>query len=36
MALLILLDALTAESLQPQLMSQPYSDCLSQMGRDAL
>jgi hypothetical protein len=36
MVLLILLDALTAESLQPQLTSRPCSDRLSQMGRDAL
>jgi hypothetical protein len=36
MALLILLDALTAELLQPQLTSRPCSDRLSQMGRDGL
>jgi hypothetical protein len=36
MVLLILLDALTAESLRPQLPSRPCSDRLFQMGRDAL
>jgi hypothetical protein len=36
MVLLILLDALTEESLQLQLTSRPCSDHPSQMGRDAL
>jgi hypothetical protein len=36
MVLLILLDALTTESLQPQLTARPYSDRLSQMGLDTL
>jgi hypothetical protein len=36
MVLLILLDAPTAESLQPQLTPRVCSDHLSQMGRDAV